>query len=80
MQAKIPVFAVTDPNTDIGKVIVNGGFGWWCESDDSKKFFEIIKKINYENLVELGNNGFNYLRNYYSSELGYRIIADYIKE
>ena len=28
MQAGIPVVAVTDPNTDVGRVIVDGGFGW----------------------------------------------------
>lgn len=27
MQAKLPALAVTDPNTDIGKGIVEGGFG-----------------------------------------------------
>ena len=32
MQVKLPVLAVTDPNTDVGKVIVDGEFGWWCES------------------------------------------------
>ena len=34
MQAKIPVLAVTDPNTDIGKDNVGGKFGWWCESNN----------------------------------------------
>ena len=42
MQAKLPVLAVTDPNTDIGKVIVEGGFGWWCESDDELMFRKIL--------------------------------------
>ena len=42
MQAKIPVLAVTDPNTDIGKVIVDGGFGWWCESNDVRAFAKSI--------------------------------------
>ncbi|MBR5539197.1 MAG: glycosyltransferase family 4 protein, partial [Clostridia bacterium] len=32
MQAKIPVLACTDPNTDVGKVIEEGNFGVWCES------------------------------------------------
>ena len=38
MQAKVPVLACTDPNTDIGKVIEEGGFGWWCESNDAVAF------------------------------------------
>lgn len=38
MQTKLPVLAATDPNTDIGKVIIDGGFGWWCESNNSNAF------------------------------------------
>ena len=45
MQADLPVFACTDPNTDVGKVIVDGGFGWWCESDDVGGFDIAIKNI-----------------------------------
>lgn len=42
MQAKLPVLAVTDPNTDIGKVITEGGFGWWCESNNLVSFKKVI--------------------------------------
>lgn len=45
MQAKLPVLAATDPNTDIGKVIVDGGFGWWCESNDSNEFYSLVNQI-----------------------------------
>lgn len=43
MQAKLSVLSVTDPNTDIGKVISDGGFGWWCESNDSDSFVCKVK-------------------------------------
>ncbi len=45
MQAGIPVLAATDPNTDIGKVIVEGGFGWWCESNDVQAFSALVESI-----------------------------------
>lgn len=45
MQAKIPVFAVTDPNTDIGKFLVDNEIGWWCESNNVKTFNKIISNI-----------------------------------
>ena len=47
MQAKLPVLAATDPNTDIGEVIKQGGFGWWCESNDTRAFSELVKKLRY---------------------------------
>lgn len=46
MQACLPVLACTDPNTDIGKVIVDGGFGWWCESNNVNAFVEAVTSID----------------------------------
>lgn len=46
MQAGLPVLACTDPNTDIGDVIVRGGFGWWCASNDVDSFVSLIKRVN----------------------------------
>lgn len=77
MQAKIPVLAVTDPNTDIGKVIVDGGFGWWCESNNSKEFSEQIAKIIDVDKTKTGENGFNYLKSNYSSFSAYQRIVDF---
>lgn len=54
MQAGLPVLACTDSNTDIGKVIVEGGFGWWCESNSITAFTNTIQMILNKNV--LGNN------------------------
>jgi len=75
MQAKIPVLAVTDSNTDIGKVIVDGKFGWWCESNDVVSFGELINQIEIDDLVERGINGKEYLEKKYSVTMAYEIIA-----
>lgn len=79
MQAKIPVLAVTDPNTDIGKVIVDGGFGWWCESNDVVSFGELINQIETNDLVERGINGKECLEKKYSVTMAYEIIAKRLK-
>lgn len=78
MQAKIPVLAVTDPNTDIGKVIVDGGFGWWCESNDINSFLALISKIKTDKDIQ-GANGWNYLVSHYSSKQSYEIIVERLK-
>lgn len=78
MQAKIPVLAVTDPNTDIGKVIVDGGFGWWCESDDVDSFVALISKIKTGKDIQ-GANGWNYLVSHYLSKQSYEIIVGRLK-
>lgn len=80
MQAKLPVLAVTDPNTDIGKVIVDGGFGWWCESNDVKKFDEVMDRISQSTeLMSLAKNGWNYLIHHYSAEKVYEQLSTCFK-
>lgn len=74
MQAKLPVLAVTDPNTDIGKVIVEGGFGWWCESNDLDDFNKIVEVANKSECQSMGDKAWEYMKKNYTSERGYEII------
>lgn len=74
MQAKLPVLAVTDPNTDIGKVIVDGGFGWWCESNSIAQFKIIISAIISEENNMSVNRELDFLTGYYSVKASYKII------
>lgn len=78
MQAKLPVLACTDPNTDIGKVITEGEFGWWCESDNAGKIYEKICHLIHENMKAKGIAGFAMLKKEYSTELGYQIIIKHV--
>lgn len=74
LQAKIPVLAVTDPNTDIGKIITEGDFGWWCESNDVDKFDMLINC----DVLDKGINGWVYLTQHYSTNISYRKIMETI--
>ena len=76
MQAKLPVLACTDPNTDIGKVIVDGGFGWWCESDDLKAFKDVIDKIVGGISPNLGEAAFEYLASNYNVQRVAQLIIN----
>lgn len=75
MQANLPVLACTDPNTDVGKVITEGGFGWWCESKDAKAFAAEVEKVLAADLPRMGAAGKAYLKAHYTVETGYEIIA-----
>ena len=74
MQAKIPVFACTDPNTDIGNVITEGGFGWWCESNSIQDFAKILDNICSSELKTMGKNAYRVLNEKYSVHDSYHII------
>lgn len=75
MQAGLPVLACTDSNTDIGKVIVAGEFGWWCESNDMEEFCHLVSSvIKNKNTVLYSKSAVKYLKNHYSTVDAYRII------
>ena len=74
MQAKLPILAVTDPNTDVGKIIVNGGFGWWCESINTKSFSKAINLVLNSDMIEKCMSSFEFLKNEYTTEISYKKI------
>lgn len=76
MQAKLPVLAATDLNTDIGEVIFREKFGWWCESNKTENFYNKINQINNENLFDMGENGLQYLINNYDAKSAYQKIVN----
>ena len=78
MRHGLPVFAATDVNTDIGKIIEDGDFGWWCESKDVKNATAVIDKICTEDLKQKGENSLKYLLENYTTDKGYEAIINKI--
>lgn len=74
MQAGLPVLCCTDPNTDIGKIVVDGGFGWWCESNDVGVFKEIAEKICTVDRTIMKESAIAYLNENYSAVQSFRTI------
>ena len=61
LAAKMPIIAATDPNTDIGSIAQENGYGYWCESNDVKAFCNCIDRILDSNRKEMGEKGFAFL-------------------
>ena len=78
MEKSLPVLACTDPNTDIGKIIEDGTFGWWSESDDPEKFSNLIDKICGQDTTPLGLCGRRYLEKNFLAVQSAKIIMDCI--
>ena len=76
MQAAKPVLACTDPNTDIGKVIVEGGFGWWCESNDVEAFGKAVDAALEADHSVMKEKELEYLREHYTVERAYDLIVN----
>ncbi len=79
MQAELPVLACTDRNTDIGKIIVESGFGWWCESNDADKFKDKVEEILKSDCQNKGKVGYQYMMEHYTVRKIFEIIEVNIK-
>lgn len=80
LQAKLPVLACTDPNTDIGEVITEAGFGWWCESNSVEGFCRIVEQAMQSDIEMLGEKAYRYLQDHYTVENGYNIIQKRLRK
>lgn len=80
MQASIPVLAATDASTDLGKVIEDGYFGFWCESNDVLEFCKHVNLLCDADLrKKMGTNARKYLENNFTTEKSYEIIMSHFK-
>ena len=75
MQVDLPILACTDPNSDVGKIITQGGFGWWCESNDVSTFCRQVEVV-INDIDDMFAKGKTYLNKYYTVEQAYHIITD----
>lgn len=80
MEASIPVLAATDPNTDVGRIIEEGNFGFWTISDNVEKYNEKLNKLCDKHLREfLGNNARKYLEENFTVNHSYNIIMKHFE-
>lgn len=78
MQAKMPVLAVTDPNTDLGTIIEKEDFGWWCESNDVEAFSQKVAEALASDLKIMGQNAWDVLVKKYNVKDAYQTIIKHI--
>lgn len=71
MQARLPILAATDKNTDVGKMLINYECGWWVESFDAKQVFLMIKGIEKKHIEQRGRNSYKCLEDNYNVEDAY---------
>ena len=75
MQAGLPVLACTDTSTDIGNIIVENEFGWWCESEKVVDFQTAVTEALHSDLKIMGENGLVYLNSAFTAEQSCAIIC-----
>lgn len=81
MKSKLPVMAVTDTNTDVGRIIVENGFGWWCESNNVYGFKKLVGRIletDKSCIDEMKRKGYDFFINNYNPDIAYETIISKI--
>lgn len=82
MNHSIPVLAATDRDTDVGKVILDGHFGWWCESNGSEGFKTVVDEVCAMPVDEqhrMGANGRKYLETNFTTKHAFETILKHFK-
>ena len=80
LENKMPVLCATDPNTDIGSIAEENGYGYWCESVNPADFTALVDKMLKSNIKKMGENGFDFLKRNYLVEHTYQTIVKHIKQ
>lgn len=75
MEKGLPVLACTDPNTDIGLIAEENGFGKGCRSNDTESFVQAVGVFEDKMVrMAMGQKGRSYLEEHYTAEKSYEII------
>lgn len=78
LEYKMPVLCATDPNTDMGKIAEENGFGYWCESVKPEDFTVLVDKMLASDRQSMGEKGYEYLKENYLVEHTYKAIVKHI--
>ena len=78
LENKMPVLCATDPNTDMGRIATENGFGLWCESDSVQAFTSILDQMIHADRKEMGEKGYAFLEANYTVENTYGAIVAHL--
>ncbi len=74
LMEKKPIIAATDPNCDTGIIAEQNGYGYWCPSNDVSAFTQCVDKMLKSDLVQMGENGYQFYLNNYTVDHTYNAI------
>lgn len=78
LENKMPVICATDPNTDMGRIAEENGYGYWCESVKPEDFTALVDKMLASDMKAMGENGYEFLKQNYLVEHTYRAIMSHM--
>ena len=80
LENKMPVLCATDSNTDMGRIVEENGYGYWCESNSTEAFTRILNKMISADRKEMGEKAYQFLKENYLVEHTYNAIIQHFKD
>ena len=78
LENKMPVLCATDPNTDMGRIAEENGYGYWCESNSVEAFTVTVDKMIVSDLTAMGEKGYKFLCENYLVQNTYDTIMSHL--
>jgi glycosyltransferase involved in cell wall biosynthesis len=81
LEFKLPVIAVTDKNTDLGKIIQENNFGLWSYAGDIEQINNNIIRLSQDPVLraEMGQRGYDYMIKNYTVSTSYHTIMKHFR-
>lgn len=79
LMGKKPILACTDPNCDTGALAIANKYGMWAPSNNVSSFVASVDAMLKENLQQMGENGYQFYLNNYTTDYTYCTIVKHIK-
>ena len=79
LMSKKPIIACTDPNCDTGPIAESNGYGFYCPSNSISAFVDVVNKILASDYKQMGENGYHFFLNNYTTEHSYNVIMNHFK-
>lgn len=80
LMEKKPIIAATDPNSDIGSIAEENGYGYWCPSNSVEAFTAVVDKMLQSDRQAMGEAGYKFLLNNYTVTHTYQTIVKHLEE
>lgn len=73
-----PIIVVTDPHCDMGELAEKNEYGFYCSSNSVEAFVKVIDKMLVSDMRQMGENGYQFFLNNYTTEHTYKAIIKHI--
>ena len=73
-----PIIACTDPNCDTGSLAEQKGYGFYCPSNSVEAFVKTIDRMLASDIRQMGENGYQFFLDNYTTEHTFKAIMKHL--